>query len=124
MNVFDDVSGMEPLRIWDGVSARTVHGEKATLAHVELDPNGHVPEHRHEAEQLGVVIRGSLTFRVGDETKELGPGATWCIPSQVPHEAWAGAEGAILLEFFSPRRADWDGVGRDEPRPPRWPTAD
>jgi quercetin dioxygenase-like cupin family protein len=124
MSVFDDLSGMELLRIWDGVAARAVHGEKSTMALVELDSNSHIPEHRHEAEQLGVLISGSMTFRVGDATKELGSGATWCIPSQVPHEAWVGTGGALVLEFFSPRRSDWEGVGRDEPRPPRWPAAD
>jgi hypothetical protein len=44
-----------------------------SLAVVELDPGAHVPEHRHANEQLGIVLRGSVRFRVADEERELGP---------------------------------------------------
>jgi quercetin dioxygenase-like cupin family protein len=58
---------------------------------------------------------------VGDETKELGPGSTWSIPSDVPHEVRAGPEGAVVIDVFAPPRDDWGGVERDEPRTPHWP---
>jgi quercetin dioxygenase-like cupin family protein len=121
VSAFDDVRGMEPLRIWDGVAARAVEGERGTLAIVELDPGSLVPEHQHANEQLGFVIRGSVSFRVGDETRELGPGSTWCIPGDVPHEVRAGPEGAVVVDVFAPGRDDWAGIQRDAPRPPRWP---
>jgi quercetin dioxygenase-like cupin family protein len=121
VSAFDDVRGMEPLRIWDGVAARAVEGEKGTLAIVELDPGSLVPEHHHANEQLGFVITGSVTFRVGDETRELGPGSTWCIPGDVPHEVRAGPEGAVVVDVFAPGREDWSGIQRDAPRAPRWP---
>ncbi|HSK17316.1 MAG TPA: cupin domain-containing protein [Gaiellaceae bacterium] len=121
MSAFDDVRGMEPLRIWDGVAARAVHGDKGTMAIIELDPGSLVPEHRHANEQLGFVITGSVSFRVGDETKELGPGSTWQIPADVPHEVRVGPEGAVVVDVFAPGRDDWAGLERDEPREPRWP---
>jgi quercetin dioxygenase-like cupin family protein len=88
---------------------------------VELDANALVPEHRHDHEQLGMVLHGSLEFRVGDERRELGPGGTWKIPSNVPHEVKVGAEGAVVLDVFAPVRQDWGGIEPDEPRAPRWP---
>ena len=51
-----------------------------------------------------MVISGAVTFRIGDETRELGPGETWTIPSNVPHEATAGPEGAVLIDVFAPIR--------------------
>lgn len=121
MSAFDDLAAMAPLRIWEGVAARAVHGEESTVAVVELDPESLVPEHRHANEQLGLVISGSLTFRVGGETRELGPGSTWRIPGGVPHEVRAGAEGAVVVDVFAPPRADWVAIDRDDPRAPRWP---
>jgi quercetin dioxygenase-like cupin family protein len=80
-----------------------------------------VPEHSHENEQLGLVLRGSVRFRVGDETRELGPGDTWTIPSNVPHEVEVGPDGAEVIDVFAPVRADWGAYEPEEPRPPRWP---
>jgi quercetin dioxygenase-like cupin family protein len=118
---FDDVRDLSPIQIWDGVRARVLGGERLSLGVIELDPDAVVPEHRHEHEQLGMVITGSLTFRIGEETRALGPGETWTIPSNVPHEVTAGPEGATVLDVFAPVRADWDALGPAEPRAPRWP---
>lgn len=116
-----DLDQLPVLQIWSTVVARPIEGERVTVAVVELDPNGVVPEHSHENEQLGLVITGSVTFRVGEETRRLGPGGTWRIPSQVPHEVHAGPEGAVVVDVFSPVREDWAGVERTPDRVPRWP---
>jgi quercetin dioxygenase-like cupin family protein len=121
MSAFADVSSLDLQRIWDGVHARVVHGEKITLGVIELDPNGVVPEHRHENEQLGICVSGSLVFRVGDESRELGPGETWTIPGNVPHEVHVGPEGAVVIDVFVPPRADWREAERVDRRAPRWP---
>jgi quercetin dioxygenase-like cupin family protein len=118
---FDDLTRLEVIQIWETVAARAVHGERQSLAIVELDPNAVVPEHRHENEQLGMVITGSLEFRIEDETKTLGPGETWTIPSNLPHEVTAGPEGAVVIDVFAPPRADWDALEKAAPREPRWP---
>jgi quercetin dioxygenase-like cupin family protein len=117
----DDVRSIPPRQIWDGVSGRVVAGESLTLGVVELAPNAAVPEHRHANEQLGLVITGSVRFRVGDETRELGPGGTWCIPGDTPHEVHAGPEGAVVIDVVAPPRAEWNAIEPDENRPPAWP---
>jgi quercetin dioxygenase-like cupin family protein len=118
MSAFDDIREVVPLQIWNGVVARSVDGKEATLAAIELDPNTEVPEHHHVNEQTGILLRGTLTFRIGDETKELRPGSMWVIPADVPHAVHAGADGAFLVELFAPPRADWAGLERLEPSAP------
>ena len=98
-----------------------MHGERITLGIVELDPDSVVPEHRHENEQLGMCLAGSLDFRVGDETRALGPGDTWSIPADVPHEVHVGPEGAVVIDVFVPPRDDWRDAERAGARDPRWP---
>jgi quercetin dioxygenase-like cupin family protein len=122
MSAFGHLGSMPPTDIWGtAVAVRAVHGERLTLGVVELDPNAVVPEHAHENEQLGLVLAGSVTFRVGDETRELGPGGTWSIPANVPHEVHVGPEGAVVVDIFAPGRDDWAALEPAAPRNARWP---
>jgi quercetin dioxygenase-like cupin family protein len=120
LSAFGHIGRLAPQQVWDGVVGRAVHGERLTMGVIELDPDSMVPEHRHENEQLGMVLAGSLRFRVADETRELGPGDTWSIPADVPHEVETGPDGAVVLDVFAPVREDWKTLERVE-RPSRWP---
>ena len=121
MSAFEELAAVRPQGIWPGLIARTVHGRRITLAVVELDPNSVVPEHGHDNEQLGIVLSGKVTFRVGDEESLLGPGGTWRIESNTPHEVHAGPEGAVVIDVFAPTRDDWKAADLLEPQKPRWP---
>ncbi len=122
MSAFADLAEIARLRIWDGVSARVIGGSGMTLAFIELDPGSVVPEHSHPHEQIGVCISGSLTFRVGGEEREVGPGGTWEFPGGVPHEVRVGADGAAVIEAWTPQRDDWAGLETLEQAPPPWPS--
>jgi quercetin dioxygenase-like cupin family protein len=122
VSAFADLEGLGPQDIWNGVAVRAIQGERITLGVVELDPNAVVPEHSHENEQLGIVLSGSLTFRIGNETRELRRGDTYVIPANLPHEVTAtGADGAVVIDVFAPIRADWSRFEPQAPRGPRWP---
>jgi quercetin dioxygenase-like cupin family protein len=115
---FNGIDRLEHLRIWDGVTAQAVGGERTTLAVIDLEPDSTVPEHRHENEQLGILVRGSMRFRLGGETRDLTPGDTWRILAHVPHSVIAGPQGALAIECFTPARADWASLERLADRPP------
>jgi quercetin dioxygenase-like cupin family protein len=117
MSAFNGLETHDHLRIWDGVTVQAVEGERTTLAFVDLEPDSTVPEHHHDNEQLGILIRGAMRFRVGDETRDLAPGDTWRILSNVPHEVTAGPDGALAVECFTPSRSDWAGLERLADRP-------
>jgi quercetin dioxygenase-like cupin family protein len=120
-----DLADLPALQIWDDVVARRVQGERLTLAVVELAPNAAVPEHRHPNEQCGLVIEGEMRFRIADEERVLGPGGTWRIVGDTPHQVVAGPEGAVVIDVFAPAREDWADrrvLGTpDEPAIPLWP---
>src|SRR5262245_66161751 len=121
---FADLDGLSAQRIWEGVVGRVVQGDRVTLVVIELDPESLVPEHSHENEQVGVLINGLLEFRIGEESRRVGPGGTWCIPANVPHEVRTGPEGAVAVEVFAPPRADWAALEQLDGRSPRWPATD
>jgi quercetin dioxygenase-like cupin family protein len=116
-----EIAQLPPLDIWgDGVRARRIEGDRITLAVVELAPDAVVPEHHHPAEQLGIVIRGTVMFTIDDQTRELGPGGTWRIRSEHPHRVVAGPDGAVVIDAFSPPRDDWE-FPPGMPTRPVWP---
>ena len=119
---FASVDEVPVLELMAGIQARPVHGERITLAVVELDPGLRMPEHRHPNEQVGIVLRGEFTFTVGGETRVRRTGDSWVIPPQVPHAVeTTGAAGCTVIETFSPPRADWSGIPRGAPAPGMWP---
>jgi quercetin dioxygenase-like cupin family protein len=115
MSAFHELREVTPIKIWDGVVARTLNGSEATLATIELDPNAVVPEHAHVNEQTGILLAGSLTFTIAGESRELRPGAAWVIPAHAPHSVAVGPDGAKIVELFSPARADWGDRERLDP---------
>ena len=121
-----DIETRPVIDVWGGggVRARKIDGERATLSVVELAPDAVVPGHRHENEQLGMVITGTITFTIGDETRELGPGGTWRIPSDTPHQVSVGPAGAVVVDIFAPVRTDWNDLPTDPPSTPAWPARD
>jgi quercetin dioxygenase-like cupin family protein len=118
-----ELADFPAIRLFDGVIARRVQGDRVTLAIVELAPNGVVPPHRHPYEQNGMVIEGQIRFRVGGEERELGPGGTWRILGDTPHEAVAGPDGAVVIDVCSPIRDDWDDLPTLR-QAPVWPPRD
>ena len=118
-----DVADVPVIDVWgESVRARRVEGERVTLALIELAPDSIVPGHRHDNEQLGMVITGSVTFTVGDETRELGPGGTWRIPpTRRTRSASAPRERSSSM---SSRRSETTGMrsrASHRPRPPGLP---
>jgi quercetin dioxygenase-like cupin family protein len=122
MGAFSEFNAEELIKVWPGINARALNGERITMALVELDPNQPVPEHQHENEQMGFVVRGQMEMRVGDETRALNPGETYTIPSNTPHAVvTTGPEGCVVMDIFAPVRADWQKLERSEPSPGSWP---
>jgi quercetin dioxygenase-like cupin family protein len=121
VKTFESLKEIAPLAIRDGITARAVNGARLTVAVVDLEPGVVLTEHHHENEQLGFVIAGAITMRIGSEKRELHPGDTYVIPSHVPHDALAGPEGCTVADVFAPIRADWNDLKRLSPSAGRWP---
>lgn len=69
------------------------------------------PWHNHpEHESMGVVVRGRVRMRIGDDDDiELGPGDVWHHPVGVYHSTHAPQE-AWVVEMHSPLRPDLVGL--------------
>jgi quercetin dioxygenase-like cupin family protein len=121
MTAFQDLAAIPAQQLSPGYLARAIHGSRVTFAVIEIEPDAELPEHSHENEQLGIVLRGSVTFRVGSEQKDVRAGGTWSIPSRAPHSVRGGPEGAVVLDLFAPTREEWKQLDAIAAPPPSWP---
>jgi unsaturated pyranuronate lyase len=101
------LDAVAPFLLADGVHARALFGDSAMLNLVELEPGAVVPEHSHPHEQLGIGLRGLIVMIFDGEEHPLGPMEAMHIPSGVVHGAYAGPEGAVVLDVFVPVREDF-----------------
>jgi quercetin dioxygenase-like cupin family protein len=91
----------------DGVHARALFGDAAMLNLVELEPGAVVPQHSHPHEQMGIVLSGEIVMIIEGEERACHAMDAMHIPSGVTHGAYAGAEGAVVLDVFVPIREDF-----------------
>lgn len=93
--------------MFPGVVRRTLtSGDRTTLVEVTLAAGSIVPSHSHPHEQIGYVVRGRVTFQIGDRVQELGAGDSYCVPGGEPHEVHT-LEDAVCIDIFSPVREEF-----------------
>jgi quercetin dioxygenase-like cupin family protein len=94
-------------QLTDRVTAKALFGDQAMLNLVELEPGAIVARHSHPHEQLGVILRGSMTLAVEGTNHVLEEMDAYTLPGGVEHEGIAGPEGALVLDVFQPVREDY-----------------
>jgi len=81
-------------------------GQNLMLARVIMKKGAHVPLHHHHNEQVTYILEGVLKFAIDGKEVLVKAGEVLCIPSNMPHEAWA-LEDTVDLDVFNPPREDW-----------------
>ena len=105
---------------WGNLAVLKVTGDQTrgglTIVEVTMAAGRMAPPHvHHREEETFWVLEGSLTFHVGDETIDAGPGDVVVGPRDVPHRFVAGPEGARLLFLLTP--AGLEGLIREQSVP-------
>jgi quercetin dioxygenase-like cupin family protein len=97
-----------------GVNARALFGDAAMLNLVELEPGAIVPRHSHPHEQMGIVLSGEIVMIIDGSERACHAMDAMHIPSGVVHAAYAGPEGAVVLDTFTPVREDFRALAGAE----------
>ena len=95
-----------------GVTTSIFPGENVMLSVVRVEPNATGSVHSHPEEQWGVLLEGRCTRIQGGEEVEATAGEFWHTPGGVPHGVRTGSEGALILDIFSPPRAEYRQTGK------------
>jgi quercetin dioxygenase-like cupin family protein len=89
-----------------GARGRVLQTDKATMIVFDLDPKTIVETHKHEMEQFGFVVKGSLAMIIAGEQRILTPGDTYRIPAGAAHGARVFEEPTQVIDVYSPPRTD------------------
>jgi quercetin dioxygenase-like cupin family protein len=92
--------------IFPGVFAQFFSGKELMMMHVTLGKGAVAPAHSHRHEQMSVILKGKVSFTIGEETRELAAGDAVSIPGHAVHAVTA-LEDAELIEVFTPIREDF-----------------
>jgi quercetin dioxygenase-like cupin family protein len=101
------LAGEDGFELAPGAIAKAVFGERGMLNVVELEPGAEVPLHSHPHEQLGLILRGTMTMVIDGVAHECGPMDAYALPGDLEHGGTAGPEGATVLDVFVPVREDY-----------------
>ena len=93
--------------LFPGVDAHVVWGANLMLSLVDLQPHAVVAEHSHPHEQMGMVIEGRAEFTIGGETRMVGPGDMYLMPSNVRHKVVALDLPVRAIDVFNPPREEY-----------------
>lgn len=82
------------------------YDDELMLVEVELEKGGIGAVHTHPHHQVDYLVSGQIEFELNGEKRVMNPGDSVLIPPNVPHGAYA-LEKSVLLDIFSPARADF-----------------
>ena len=89
-----------------GVWVKAISGERCQMLQIRLDP-GFESDHCHPEEQIGLVLAGTISLTVDDETESCGKGDAYYIPANARHSFKVlSDEPAEILDVFSPPKEE------------------
>ena len=94
-------------QVLPGIKIKTlVYGEKTLFSEFRMEAYSKLPDHAHPHEQTGYLVEGRIRLTIGEETFEVGPGDSWCIPGNAIHSAEI-LKNSVAIEVFSPVREEY-----------------
>ncbi len=90
-----------------GIKAHIISSEKITLSFASAEPNAPLPPHRHENEQILIVLDGAIDFVIEGKQYHVEKGDVIVLPSNTEHGAYFTEKGARVIDAFSPPRQDF-----------------
>lgn len=96
-----------PVReLFPGFSARILHTEHVTIAHVQIKGGSPLPEHSHVHEQTIQLMSGTFEFTIEGETRIFDKPTIIVVPSSHVHSGKAITDCKII-DVFNPVREDF-----------------
>jgi quercetin dioxygenase-like cupin family protein len=106
---FGTFNGVEPFPIFDGVGLHPIAGDQVFLGRATYRPGTTVKRHSHEhTEQAMLILEGSVSVTIGDETRLMEPGDVCIVNRGVEHELYS-EHGVTFVEALAPVPLDHIG---------------
>ena len=104
---FFELRDTTPETLFGTLTKRLVaHGGNLMAVQVHIPEGAVAPAHQHPNEQITYVIGGRVSYRIGEETRELQAGDSTYVPGGAEHEVTA-MEDTVVVDVFTPQREDF-----------------
>ena len=100
---YDDVT---PLEVAPGANSRIISTDRVTIESIFFEPNSHYPPHRHEAEQIMILMDGAGDEIADGKLYHLEKGDVIILPSNIEHGLYVSDKGCHFIVVSSPPRHD------------------
>ncbi len=100
----------DTLRVKPGIQGTAMWAvalENTMLTYFEMKPDTVFPEHSHEAEQITMILEGTLTFVYDGKEIDINEGEVIAIPSNAAHAAYTKNRSCRAVDAWSPVRKEF-----------------
>ena len=105
MAIFD-LNKMRPDYLTPEYRRKVASGDNLTLARLEVKQGSVTRSHRHEHEEVILLLKGSWRFQLPTGAVTLLPNQVLTIPRGVEHSSEV-LEDVVAIDVCTPQRKDW-----------------
>ncbi|MFQ5997145.1 MAG: cupin domain-containing protein [Dehalococcoidales bacterium] len=95
-----------PVELFPSATSHLVSVKNITVSFITMSPNITTSPHRHESEQLMIVVDGECDQMIEGKLYHLKKGDVIHMPSNAEHGAYISDKGCQAIDVFSPPRED------------------
>ena len=95
------------VKLAPGIKTHIISAEKVTLSIISAEADAQLPPHRHENEQMMIVLDGGCDFIIEGEHYTVQKGDVVVLPSNIEHGGRITQNGCSIIDVFSPPRQDF-----------------
>ncbi|MFB0520882.1 MAG: cupin domain-containing protein [Desulfatiglandales bacterium] len=90
-----------------GSTSHLVVGQRILVSFLTMPANSYFAPHRHEAEQIMIVLEGYVDEIIQGKLYSAKKGDVLILPSNIEHGAYIGEVDCRVIDIFSPPREDY-----------------
>jgi quercetin dioxygenase-like cupin family protein len=90
-----------------GSTSHLVGGERILVSFLTMVAHSYFPPHRHEAEQIMIVLDGYIDEIIEGKLYSATKGDVLILPSNIVHGGYIGGVDCRVIDIFSPPREDY-----------------
>ena len=82
-----------------GVRVHSLSLESHQVRRMVFEPGALIPDHRHPEDVVTLILEGTMEMTVGYETRTIGPGEVFLVPSNSDHSGRILGNRVVAVSF-------------------------
>lgn len=90
-----------------GANSRLIWADRIMVSFITMSPWSVFPSHKHEAEQIMIVVDGYMDEMIDGKLYRIKKGDVIRLPSNIPHGGYLYDVPCVAIDIFAPVRPDY-----------------